>query len=281
MPRRTAFPSPEPASPSPSKTAGSVPGAAHNSSGSASIVGTAVLENARLSDSAKPRTITFDASFWTGEATMPLTACFRYFNRDNIEIPEQGTFALLAMVAQPTKDADLSSTAAHTDYDLIGDIIWMVHVPGANAHQYPVMIVNGPVRETEREAATFKVSAMQFVQQLRDSNPGVTNIHVTIPDTGRFKNGKKPLPPSDGFNAAVVGTLAAIDRDPETMAGQMFRLTLENVTYLPRLNSSLPVHTPATPQKGSKRKMVFQDTQESNPGNPGKRRAVTEESTEK
>ncbi|KAI0658856.1 hypothetical protein C8Q70DRAFT_1114275 [Cubamyces menziesii] len=250
-------------------------GAVQHPPGSAAIFGIAVLENPRLTDMNKPRTITFDATFWLGVDLMPLTACFRYFNKDNLEIPEQGTFAVMATVAQPAEDAELGAAVLYTDYDLIGDIIWMVGTPDANAHQLPVMIINGPTHDINRTAATFKVNAAQYVQQLKDSNPGRLEVDVQIPDSGRFKNGKKPLPPTEGSNAAVTGVLSSVHRASGTMAAERFEVTLENVAYFPRSHTSLPIHNPATPPSGSKRKLAFQDVP-STPLNPGKRRATSE-----
>ncbi|KAH9852236.1 hypothetical protein C2E23DRAFT_826465 [Lenzites betulinus] len=255
---------------SPARSAG--PSAQHPP-GSACIFGMAVLENPRLADPSKVRSITFDASFWMGEESMPLTACFRYFNKDNMEIPENGTFAIMATVAQPNEAADLCTMAPYTDYDLIGDILWMVHTPGADAHQQPMLIANGPSRNIQREQATFEMQATQFVQQLREANPGSVAIHVEIPDTGRFKNGKKPLPSTDGSNAAVIGRLTSIERAPRVMAAEVFCITLENVAYLPRSHISLPVHNPTTPPAGTRRKFNFQDVPDTPPP-PAKKRAL-------
>lgn len=78
MPRRTVF-----TAPSPSRTAAGSPAKQHAGAsgsatpGSAAIFGIAVLENPRLADQSKPRSITYDASFWMGEGLMPLMACFR------------------------------------------------------------------------------------------------------------------------------------------------------------------------------------------------------------
>ncbi|KAH9857116.1 hypothetical protein C2E23DRAFT_720686 [Lenzites betulinus] len=280
MPRRTTFASPSArtSSGSPSKQKGAV-GTLSNFQhppGSASLFGIAVLDSPRLADPSKPRTITYDASFWMGDGSMPLMACFRYFNRDNAEIPDNGTFALMATVAQPTEDAELCTDGKYTDYDLIGDILWMAYVPDADARRRPVMTVNGPAREINREdasAASFKITANQFVQQLKDANPGQLSVIIEIPDSGRFKNGRKPLPPNEGSNAAVIGQLTSVERTAPTMAAVMFCLSMENVTYFPRSHTSLPVHHPSTPDSNSsKRKWAFEDPL-TTPLNPAKRRA--------
>lgn len=119
----------------------------------------------------------------------------------------------------------------------------MVHTPGADAHQQPMLIANGPTHNIQRDQATFDVQATQFVQQLREANPGSVAVQVEIPDTGRFKNSKKPLPSTEGSNAAVIGRLTGIERSPRVMAAEAFRITLENVAYFPRSHVSLPVHS--------------------------------------
>ncbi|EIW59196.1 uncharacterized protein TRAVEDRAFT_64370 [Trametes versicolor FP-101664 SS1] len=279
MPRRTVF-----VSPSTSRTTSGSPvkphaGSAGSPPGSVSIFGIAVLENPRLADPAKPRSITYDASFWMGDGLMPLTACFRYFNKENAEVPDHGAFVLMAMVAQPTEDAELCTNARHTDYDLIGDIVWMTYAPDADARKCPVMMVNGPAREIsgrDDNPASFKITANQFVQQLKDANPGHISAVVEIPDNGRFKAGKKPLPPNEGSNAAVVGQLTAVERAAPAMVAESFHLSMENVAYFPRSHSSLPVHQPSTPEN-SKRKWAFEDPL-TTPLNPSKKRAISTDS---
>ncbi len=45
--------------------------------GTASILGVAILENPRLPDPQKKRSIMVDATFWIGTEEAPLSACFR------------------------------------------------------------------------------------------------------------------------------------------------------------------------------------------------------------
>ncbi|OJT14231.1 ATP-dependent DNA helicase PIF1 [Trametes pubescens] len=132
-----------------------------------------------------------------------------YFNKDNLEIPENGTFAVMATVAQPNEVADLCTMAPYTDYNLIGYIIW----------------------------------ATQFVQQPREANPGSVAIQVEIPDTGHFKNSKNPLPSTEGLNATVIGRLTGIEHSPRVVAAEVFRITLKNVAYFPRSHVSLCKNT--------------------------------------
>lgn len=121
----------------------------------------------------------------------------------------------------------------------------MSYAPEADARKCPVMIINGPAREIsgrDNNPATFTITATQFVQQLREANPGRVHTSIEIPDSGRFKNGKKPLPPNEGSNAAVVGHLTSVERSAPTMVAERFNLSMENVAYFPRSHSSLPVH---------------------------------------
>ncbi|KAH9846242.1 hypothetical protein C2E23DRAFT_853847 [Lenzites betulinus] len=283
MPRRTVFSSPSGSSPGPKQHVGSSGSTSSNQHppGSASIFGIAIkLENPRLADPAKPRSITYDVTYWMGEGLMPLTACLRYFNKDDTEVPDHGVFTLMAMIAHPTEDAELCANASYTDYDLIGDIVWMIHTPDADARKCPLMTVNGPAHDISRKddgPASFKIRATQFVQQLRDSNPGHLSVIVQIPDAGRFKNAKKPLPPNEGSNASVVGQLTSVERAAPTMVAVNFCLSIENVTYFPRSHSSIPVHQPSTPEN-RKRKWTFEDPF-TTPLNPAKRRAMGTGST--
>ncbi len=119
----------------------------------------------------------------------------------------------------------------------------MVHAPGADAHQQPMLIANGPSYNIQRDQAIFDVQATQFVQQLREANLGSVAIQVEIPDTGSFKNSKKPLPSTEGSNTVVIGRLTGIEHSPRVVAAEVFRITLKNVAYFPRSHVSLCKNT--------------------------------------
>lgn len=67
-----------------------------------------------------------------------------------------------------------------------------------------MMIVSSQASHIYRTNSTFRLSASQYVQSLGE--PGKLPLSITIPDTTRFKK-VKPLPLSDGSNAATATTL--------------------------------------------------------------------------
>ncbi len=124
---------------------------------------------------------------------------------------------------------------------------------GAGAKTNPVVVVSGATNDIDRTAATFKLCAAQYVQQL--GSAGKLPVSVTIPDTGRYKK-TKPLPFNEGSNATVIGHLMHVERAPDAPSrdvsddddlaapppAEYLGLQLENVVYFPR-NSYLSSNT--------------------------------------
>ncbi len=158
------------------------------------------------------------------------------------------------------------------------------------------MVVSGQANDIDRTAATFKLSASQYVQQLGAT--GRLRTSVTIPNTGRYKK-VKPLPFSEGANATVSGVLMGVERVPskdstDIQLPDCFRLELGNVTYFPRSSNytrptgkrfsnfqgthtdSTPTEsTSATPKKRQGWRFQFDDTSPSS--DKGKKRMRTDD----
>ncbi|RDX47317.1 hypothetical protein OH76DRAFT_1525986 [Lentinus brumalis] len=220
------------------------------------------------------RTFAFDVQFWLGDNEYPLTACLRYYNGQDITFNEdRNVCVIFATIAQSTSTASTYGGSDWTEYDLIGDIQW------ANPRIYPMMVVSGQANDIDRTAATFKLSASQYVQQLGAT--GRLRTSVTIPNTGRYKK-VKPLPFSEGANATVSGVLMGVERVPskdstDIQLPDCFRLELGNVTYFPRSsNYTRPTEsTSATPKKRQGWRFQFDDTSPSS--DKGKKRMRTDD----
>ncbi|OSC97188.1 hypothetical protein PYCCODRAFT_1471996 [Trametes coccinea BRFM310] len=245
--------------------------------GAALIVGAAILRSPRVPDPTKPRTLAFDAQFWLGDDHIPATACLRYFNSSLLSFDEnRNVCVILATVAQSSSKANTFNGMTWMDYNLLGDIAWLLPCPTADPRIHPMMIVSGPVSAIDRTALQFKLSATQYVQHL--SSLGDINVSVTIPDSGRYRN-SKPLPFSEGANATVVGHLQDVTRtsdgtSADTVIPEAFQLTLENVVYFPRsTNYKTPLNSQANPTSSSKRAWRFTFDPDGTSPDKGKKRA--------
>ncbi|KAI0718185.1 hypothetical protein C8T65DRAFT_570848 [Cerioporus squamosus] len=209
--------------------------------GAACLLGVAILENPRLPDPQKQRSIMVDATFWIGTEEAPLSACFRLYNHPDYNLnfsdpTMREKFVVFAMVSKSHEKAEIFSEGSWEDYDLIGDIIWITSARSADAQQRPLMVLSGQTGNIDKKASTFEIVASQYVQQLRQS--GAVPASITVPDVPRFKN-KKPLPVTDGTNAMVIGFLNSVSR-LSTMAAEFFRLRLESVVFYPRAHNIPP-----------------------------------------
>ncbi|KAM5540250.1 hypothetical protein V8D89_006069 [Ganoderma adspersum] len=170
----------------------------------------------------------------------------KFYNEHNLSFGlEPDAYIIFAMVAQTTASADLCGQPASTwkDYDLVGDIIWLLPASSSDPMMAPMMVISGPASEINWEAGSFRLSANQYVQQLG----GIGNIplYIALSNSPCYKNAK-PLPSSDGTNSTVISQLHAIKRTDVDFTPEHFSLHLERVTFFPRSNNYFP-STPSTP----------------------------------
>ncbi|RPD64612.1 hypothetical protein L226DRAFT_518746 [Lentinus tigrinus ALCF2SS1-7] len=235
--------------------------------GSASIFGIGMLFNGNTEAPDKPRMLYFDANFWGGSSTTsPVSARLRFYNGDNVSFAlyseDPQPYMLFATVAQSQEGVDTCSGGSWIEYDLIGDIHWIVPIPGHHGQVLPMMIVGGPASEIDTKAATFVISANQYTQMLRSI--GNVRAKVQISESPRYRNGK-PLPFSEGSNASVAGTLAYVSRsaipgaeDANELKADLFHLNLMNVVYFPRSNAWKPDNVASlSPVKPAGRRGAF------------------------
>ena len=132
----------------------------------------------------------------------------------------------------------------------------IIPADSARSRQVPLMVLSGQTERINRSAATFELTANQYVQQLRST--GSIHASISVPNTAKYKNAsKKPLPASEGTNALVIGSIRhngsqaghmdhKLEEDEETtmqaVAGPIdsFNLDLETVLFYPRF-PSIPV----------------------------------------
>lgn len=106
---------------------------------SATIIGLAALGNPQQTEG---KALLFDAQFYLGPRTS-MSAALRYFNNDNLDFPDVGTYVLCAnvsilnlvknfdiltskQIAKIAEGAHLASVKLDVnDYDIVGDIQWV------------------------------------------------------------------------------------------------------------------------------------------------------------
>ncbi|KAJ7682989.1 hypothetical protein B0H17DRAFT_1205412 [Mycena rosella] len=149
----------------------------------------AVLENPRIGNADKPRTVTLDAQIYLGGSLPSLTI---------------SAFKLWIQASRMNDAvAHHSDALASKDYHFAGDILDLVYLGPADeldvCHRAIVHAL-GTVDHPNTNDSTFEVHAEQYIAALK--GPGPIYFKVLIPDIPRYKN-KKPVP---NLNSRVMVT---------------------------------------------------------------------------
>ncbi|EMD38808.1 hypothetical protein CERSUDRAFT_72093 [Gelatoporia subvermispora B] len=224
---------------SPSKPTSSTTSKSPSNSGSATIVGIAVMENPRVADNTKPRMVYFDASFYLGDNATPLVACLKYFNEHSYDFSTDSPQAvfLSAAITRMHNSAKVCSTVLETtDYDVIGDVNWLCIPEGVDPRQRPLMFVSGPVDKINTCDSQFDITVSQYVSHLEGL--GDLSVRVHIPNSPRWPN-SKPMPQDAGSNVYVQGTLSHLSRysDPDST---IYNVTLSSINFFGGRKPALP-----------------------------------------
>ncbi|KAJ7094145.1 hypothetical protein C8R44DRAFT_749658 [Mycena epipterygia] len=200
------------------------------------------LENPRIGDPVgKPKTVTVDTQIYLDGSTPALVGCLRWYNKDDFKFPESeiGGFQLWIQLAYlgPASEIDMCHRA-------------IVHVLGMASH-------------TSTDDATFEVHAEQWISAL--GGPGVAPFKFLIPDNGRYKGKKKPVP-SENSRVLVTGRIMDVEchRESDGAAGAVaqFFADMETVVFLGsnQKGTGTPAHKAPVKTEGTPAQLKFSFT---------------------
>jgi len=244
----------------------------------ASIVGIAILENARQNHS---KTVVLDSQIYLGDNAPPLTAALRYFNSFNLTFDpdEPGRYFIFAHIARMERGADilLPQDSVETDYDIVGDIVSLIPLSeDVDPRHPPVVHLAGVAAKIDMKNGTFEMEISQWVSALREIRPteGITQaggslfVSCSFPDTPRYKQ-RKPVP-KKGTYVAIEGFLRNIVKKEDEFP-EKFLIEVETIAFCGQATVSPKTEAPAQsnsmPLQKRKRHFKFSfDTLNAMPG---------------
>ncbi|KAJ7904156.1 hypothetical protein B0H13DRAFT_1620653 [Mycena leptocephala] len=180
---------------------------------SASFTGLAVLENPRVIP--KSKTVVFDLQAYLPSSEPALIGSIRYFNQNNLELPEVGCYAAWISVARTLPTVEVySQSLGPADYHIIGDAVWLIPLgsPENFSLNQPLFVqVCGVATNMKKDDATFEIAAEQYISATK--KPEILPTRCMIPDTRRFEK-YKPIPAKGEF-VSVTGFLTGVERNDD------------------------------------------------------------------
>ncbi|KAJ6485221.1 hypothetical protein DFH09DRAFT_1339874 [Mycena vulgaris] len=199
-------------------------------SSAASLIAFAVLENPRLIP--KTKSIVFDAQIYLGSSEPALITSLRYFNSDNLEFPEVGSYSVVIQPARTLPTIEVySQELTPVDYHAFGDIVWIIPLGSPenfDMRHHAVVHVAGFATNVNEDDLTFEIHATQYVSATKTAD-NVFPVRCLFPDTKRWEK-YKPLP-TKGKATAIEGLLTGVERN-EDRTVKYFIVDLEKVTFL-------------------------------------------------
>ncbi|KAJ7181968.1 hypothetical protein C8R46DRAFT_1210434 [Mycena filopes] len=197
----------------------------------------AVLENPRVPDEAKQRSVVVDAQVFLNGSLPGLVACLRWYNEKGFEFPETiGTYSLWVQVASMTDAVEHFSDMQTRDYHFAGDILELIHLgPATQINPYHRTIVHlcGMVANPDEHDGTFEINAQQYITALKA--PGAIRFKVLIPNNPRYTNKKKPVPAVNSralVTGRVVDVQCVLDNDGKPRSVTHFVVEMDTVVFL-------------------------------------------------
>ncbi|KAF8056976.1 hypothetical protein FPV67DRAFT_1677733 [Lyophyllum atratum] len=230
--------------------------------GSASIVGIAILENPRPEPitlkngtTTTGKSIVFDAQFYVNPSTT-IVACLRYFNANDLAFGDIGHYFVYTTVAKMVKGANIHSRdLGEEDYHLVGDIQFLMPADVDDLRVQPYVDICGLPKNIDRNDAAFDIHAPQYTAALRENrDDSVFPARALIPDSPRYnKNNKKPVPSANTY-VHIRGFIKRMEQDD---AGRPIRffVDVDNITFLGHPTTPAQSESPTTPDKLGKRKL--------------------------
>lgn len=256
----------------------------NNTMSSAHFEGAAMIGNPRPLDG---KMMLLDASLYLGHQQTVLIA-LKYFNRDNVEFGNQGSFfihtsviGLLTDSTEVDNDEVLASIRDDGGYDLLGDadFILPAHTDRTEMRHPPYVEVCGIARNVSRSQFSFDVDADQYSSFLKthSKKTGVFRLHAIVPDTGKFQK-KRPLPQEKSF-IFVSGFLSSISFTENDNKGTQFVIEVHHMVFGGRATASNSAAASSS-SSSKKRRFNFDDDDESS-AEPSSKRHHMEEVIEK
>ncbi|KAF9490089.1 hypothetical protein BDN71DRAFT_1511570 [Pleurotus eryngii] len=133
------------------------------------IIGIAVLTAPQLANSdpsKESRLMYFDANFWIADS-IQLLACVRYYNDMNHCFKQATTCVIEATIARMNMDPKFEGMELSEDerkeYQLVGQVNWLIPVNGTDPRSPPFIYVASIVKNAAKELATFSVEGSQWM----------------------------------------------------------------------------------------------------------------------
>ncbi|TFK62505.1 hypothetical protein BDN72DRAFT_386562 [Pluteus cervinus] len=212
--------------------------------GSATVFGIVMLENARIIDSAKPRSVTFDAYVFTEDThpDTPAQALLHYYNANDLQFGDIQPYFIIAHVAQIPTNATLPHIAdglTAKNYIFAGDITLLIPAgAGVVPENHLYVQIAGAV--TNRQGNQFSLSPEQYV--------GILPRQVTFPTRCEIRPSKRwgttPPQPRTGSCVVVGGYLERVVRD-EGLNVVRFEVDTSQLVFLGK--SPMAPTSPQTP----------------------------------
>ncbi|KAJ6556570.1 hypothetical protein DFH09DRAFT_1084662 [Mycena vulgaris] len=190
-------------------------------SSAASLIAFAVLENPRLIP--KTKSIVFDAQIYLGSSEPALITSLRYFNSNNLEFPEVGSYSVVIQPARTLPTIEVySQELTPVDYHTFGDIVWIIPLGSPENFDmchHAVVHVAGFATNVNEDDLTFEIHATQYVSATKTAD----NV---FPRWEKYK-----LLPTRGKATAIEGLLTGVECNEDPTV-KYFIVDLEKVTFL-------------------------------------------------
>ncbi|KAF9002586.1 hypothetical protein BDQ17DRAFT_1425901 [Cyathus striatus] len=243
--------------------------------GTCVISALAVLEQSRILDTKKSKSITFNAHFWCPAAPEEgITAILTYFNCKNLKFTEETYTASVIITATkfiPTladklqlNDDDIVHVSLVRDINHVYD---NSKIDPNEVDEPPFAFISGTVDDVNEDSGTFDLSPRPHINALK----GIGNTHSSCPfqidldknsprwtktDPQTGKTEKKPPTPHHGAIVSVYGLLTNITHDASGNV-KFFTVDMDNIEYLSQSTVQVLVKTVSDKPSYGKRKWYF------------------------
>ncbi|KIK62742.1 hypothetical protein GYMLUDRAFT_58014 [Collybiopsis luxurians FD-317 M1] len=225
------------------------------------LTGLAILGNGQVIEG---KSLLFVANFFVASGES-IVAALCYFNLDDQQFPAMGKYELHADVVKMPERVAINEDIIleDTEYNLLGDIVWLHAVDIEDPKQCPYIDVIGKAENVVKQDAEFDINPEQYSRLL--GGCGTLPIHAIIPNSPKYKAKKdgsstKPIPKQNLAVAAsgfITWVISKAD-NPDECPNQ-FCLSVDSVTFLGHSSTSraLPESTTQVCTERGKCKNLF------------------------
>ncbi|KAF5372642.1 hypothetical protein D9758_005289 [Tetrapyrgos nigripes] len=199
------------------------------------LTGLAVLANEHV---IKGKTLLFDANFYVSSGETIVTA-LQYFNGDDHKFDPVAKYELRAHVACMPERIQMSDEIflEDTEYDLVGDIIWLHCVNVNDPKQRPYLDVISVAQNVVWGDAEFDLTAEEYINPIGKASLPVCAVIPDLPK--KDSSSSKPIP-NKNSSIEVSGSLTCViphENDLEEHAEQFF-IAVDSAAFLQRSSGS-------------------------------------------